>query len=912
MSKRPHWKQEIAKRLANLKLDPVREAEIVDELSQHLEDRFQELLAGGTSEDEARQAALQELSDVGVLAQGMRCVEREVTPARTPLGGGSSSNFLGDLWQDIRYGLRQLRRNPGFTAVAVLTLALGIGANTAIFTVVNGVLLNPLPYPNANRLVALAEKLPSFSELAISYPDFLDWVRMNHSFAALAAYAQTDLNLTGSSEAEHLRVTQVSASFFPLLGVKPAIGRNFSPEEDRRGAAPVVILSGAFWQTKFGGSPDILGKMLTLNGKGYTVIGIIPKNFYFCCETTNFVLGDIYVPIGSYDSQFMTDRGAHPGIFAVGRLKAGVTLQQAHGDMGGVARDLALAYPDSDKNEGIAITPLKERMVGSVEPVLLLILAAVGFVLLIACSNVANLLLARAAGREREFAVRAALGASRGRMIGQLLAESTLLALAGGGLGLLLASSGTKAALAALPEALPRANDIRLDPRVLTFTLVASILAGLIFGLAPALRSSRPDLQESLKEGGRGSSGASQRAQRVFVVLEMAMAVVLLVGAGLTIRSLGRLWQVNPGFDPHSVLTFNVALLPSTAKETPDQIRASLRRLTDTVAAIPGVEAASITDGGFPMGNGNVVGFWAEGHPKPSTESEMPNALNYIVGADYFKVMRIPLLRGRLFTWDDDMHSRFVAIIDEDFARTYFRHQDALGKHIHLSGINEPFEIVGVVGHVDQYGLDEDAQSPLVVQLYNPVLQIPDQYISLLAKTDGFVVRTQSPEYASVSAIRSAIEGMNREQVAYNFEPMEGIIEASVASRRFAMILLAVFALLALALASIGIYGVISYGVACRTHEIGIRMALGAQKRDVLALVVGQGMILALMGVGIGIVGALGLTPFLSSLLYGVKPTDPVTFAAVSSLLTGVALLACCIPARRATKVDPMVALRYE
>ncbi|HEX5482515.1 MAG TPA: ABC transporter permease, partial [Terriglobia bacterium] len=743
------------------------EHEMEEELRSHIQDRADDLERQGLARAEAERQARIEFGGF----------ERYKEECREALG----TRLLQELIADLRYGLRQLRRNPGFTLVVVLTLALGIGATIAIFSVVNAVLLNPLPYPHPDRLVALAEELPPFREFAISYPDFLDWAQMNHTFGALAAYRHTDMNLTGSSKSERVKVTQVSASFFPLLGVKPVIGRNFSSEEDQRGIAPVVILSGGFWKSRFGGSSGVLGKVLTLDGKGYTVIGVIPRNFYFCCETANFVLGDVYVPIGSYDSQWMSDRGAHPGIFAFGRLKPGVTLQQARADMDGIARDLASAYPDSDKNEGISLTPLKERMVGNVEPVLLVLLAAVGFVLLIACANVANLLLARATGRAHEFAIRSALGASRGRVIRQLLAESILLALAGGGLGLLLAWWGTKATLAMLPETLPRANDVRLDLHVLAFALTASILIGLLFGLAPALQSSRPNLQEGLKEGARGSGGAGPRTQRVFVVLEMALAVILLIGAGLTIRSLAHLWRVNPGFDPQNVLTFNVALPPSTAKETPDQIRAGLHHLTDTIAAVPGVKSASITDGAFPMQGGNIVGFWAEGQPKPATQSEMPNATNYIVGADYSKVMGIPLQRGRFFTPADDVRSRLVAVIDQDFARTYFRHQNAIGKHIHLAGMDQPFEIVGVVGHVDQEGLDTNRQSSLV-QIYLPVWQIPDQFISLLAKTEGFVVRTESPRYASVETIRRAIEGMNREQVAYGFEPLGGIIATSLAS----------------------------------------------------------------------------------------------------------------------------------
>lgn len=874
------------------------EREMEEELRAHLRSRADDLERQGLSRAEAeRQARI----DFG----GYQRYQEE---CREALG----TRLLGELMADLRYGLRQLRRNPGFTGVAIITLALGIGATTAIFSVVNGVLLNPLPYPHAPRLVALAEKLPPFQDFAISYPDFLDWMKMNHTFKALAAYRHTDMNFTGSGEAERVKVTQVSASFFPLLGVKPVIGRNFTRQEDRRSAAPVVILSGGFWSSKFGASPGIVGKVLTLDGKGYTVIGVIPKSFYFCCENQNFVLGDVYAPIGAYDSQWMHERGAHPGIFAFGRLRRGVTLQRARADMDGIARDLASAYPDSDKNVGISLTPLKERMVGNVEPVLLVLLAAVGFVLLIACANVANLLLARATSRRHEFAIRAALGASRSRVIRQLLAESVLLALAGGGLGLLLAFWGTKAAVAMLPEALPRANNVRLDPHVLAFALVISVLVGVLFGLAPALQSSRPGLHEGLKEGGRGLSGTHHGTQRVVVVIEMGLAVLLLAGAGLMIRSLANLWRVNPGFNPQNVLTFNVALPPSTSKEAPDQVRASMRNLTDTIAAVPGVKAAAITDGAFPLQGGNLVGFWAEGHPKPATQSEMPNAANYIVGADYFRVMRIPLLRGRVFTEHDDLRSPSVAVIDGSLARAYFPNQNPVGKHLHLAGLDQPFEIVGVVSHVDQNGLDEGVQSAASPQIYVPVSQIPNEYISLLAKNEGFVVRTQTPSYASVEAIRKAVEGVNREQATYGFESMDGIIAASLAARRFTMILLALFAAAALVLASIGIYGVITYRVASRTHEIGIRMALGAQKGHVLRLVLGQGVTLSLIGVTAGILAALGLTRFLSSLLFGVKPTDPVTFIAVSLILAGVALLACYIPARRATKVDPMVALRYE
>ncbi|MHB8541208.1 MAG: ABC transporter permease [Candidatus Acidiferrales bacterium] len=820
---------------------------------------------------------------------------------------------MGTFWNDLRYGIRMLMKAPGFTAIAVLTLAIGIGANTALFSIVNGVLLNPLPYPHPNQVVSVDSTTAGFGQSSISYPDFLDWARDNRTFSLLAAYKSfIGFNLIGQGEPQRVSAVEVSSNFFATLGVKPVLGRNFTPAEDQLNGPPVVILSGGFWKSKFASSPSIIGKTLNLGDTDYTVVGVLPANFYFCCETINFRLGDVYVPLGADNNPWMHVRKIHPGIWGVGRIKQGVTLAQARADMARIADNLAAEYPDADKDRGIGVTPLKQEMVQHIQPFLLVLLAAVGFVLLIACVNVANLLLARSTGRAREFAIRAALGATRRRVVRQLLTESVLLALSGGALGLLLASWGTSAGISILPSTLPRANDVRIDPRVLFFTLVVSLLAGILFGLAPALKTSHPDLHEALKEGGRGASGARHRTQGIFVIVEMTLAVVLLVGAGLTIRTLVGLWNVNPGFDPHKVLSFNVGFPPSITGADATQIRASLRQFTDRIAAIPGVHAVSLMNGALPMSEENDLPFWLDGQPKPPNENSMPDALWYIVGPDYLKVMHIPLLRGRFFTAQDDANSPGVCVIDEDFARKYFGNQDPIGKRLNFDLVYTQLQIVGVVGHVKQFGLDEGASSLLLAQFYTSDLQLPDPVIKAFASSARYVVRTQGSADAFAESIRKAVQDFDSKTVVFGTETMDHIISQSLAARRFAMILLAVFAALALLLSSIGIYGVISYVVGQRTHEIGIRMALGAQRRDVLKIVLGQAASLALIGVFIGLAAAAGLTRLMSKILYGVSATDPLTFALVAVVLTLVALAACYIPARRAMRVDPMVALRHE
>jgi predicted permease len=814
------------------------------------------------------------------------------------------------LLQDIRYGLRILAKSPAFAAIAILTLALGIGANTALFSVVNGVLLNPLPFSQPDRLVAIYERSPQFEKQSISYPNFLDWLRDNRSFSRMAAFRQDDFDLTGMGTPQRVAVEMVSASFFPLLGVKPQIGRNFLPQEDEVGGRPVALLSDGFWHSKFGASRDVLGRSITLNSTDYTIVGVIPAGFRY--QSGNFHRNtQVFVPIGQWNNQLFRDRRAAMGMDAVGRLKPGVTLAQAQAQMDAVAQHLSERYPNDDKNVGITLISLKQDIVGNIRPFLLVLLAAVGFVLLIACANVANLLLARSTGRAREFAIRAALGASQSRVVRQLLTESLLLSLAGGALGLGLAAWGTEAALRVLPEALPRTQDVHLDARVLLFTLAASLLAGLLFGLAPAFKAKRADLQETLKEGGRGASGARHRTQRLFVAAEMAMAVVLLIGAGLMIRSLVKLWSVNPGFDPKNVLTFAMSF-PLERGQTPGDIRASLRQVRDRIAAVPGVRDASLLVGAVPMAGDSEVPFWIQGQPKPAAESDMPTALFYAVQPGYLKAMRIPLVRGRFLTSQDNAHSQHVIVIDRQFARLYFHGQNPIGQRVHFELLGTAPEVVGVVGHVKQWGLDRDATAKVQAQFYFPITQVPDGLMPMLAQGSVVVVRTANAPQAAVGAIRGALDAFNPGIVMFQTETMDGIIADSLAPRRFSMILLGAFAGLALLLSCIGIYGVISYLVGQRVHEIGIRMALGAQPRDVLRMILGEGARMALIGVGIGLAAALALTRLMERMLFGVSAHDPVTFLAVATLLFLVALAACYMPAMRATRVDPSRSLRFE
>ncbi len=799
-------------------------------------------------------------------------------------------------FQDIRYALRMLRRNPGFAIAAVMTLALGIGGNTAIFTVINAVLLRPLPYQNPERLVTLWESNPGqeMDRAAVSASNFVDWGIQSQTLEHIAAYRYWGFVLTGGGEPERITGARVSASLFPLLGVKPIRGRTFLPQEDRFGSSPVVLVREGLWQRRLGADPNIIGKSLTLNGTSYEVIGILPSEF-------KLPDAEVWVPL-ALEPYAMTQRGSR-ALTVLAGLKPGTTLIQARAEMHTIARRLRGQYPEANAGWDVTILPLHEEMVAHIRPALLVLGGAVALVFLIACANVANLLLARAISREQEIAVCIALGASRSRLIRQLLAESVLIALSGGALGLLLAQQGTHLLVTLSAAALPRTGQIGMDRYVLAFTLLLSLVTGLGFGLVPAWHASRPGLYQSLKEGKGPTEGNGRPSplRNVVVVCEVALALVVLIGAGLLLRSFVGLLTVEPGFHPANVLTMTISLPESKYPEGHQKI-AFFQQFLQRVDTLPGVASAGLISH-LPLGGRSLeADFTVEGRSLlPSGQSPLADYVS--VSPDYFRVMQIPILQGRQFTERDLMGTPPVVAINEIMARRFWPDQNPLGRRLIIGSTigadQTPRAVVAVVGNVSSAGLEsEPGPAMYVLCLQNPW------------PTMSAVIRTAGDPMRLVAAVRKEVLALDPDQPVYNVRPLEEVLGASLADRRFQVLLLGIFAAVALIMAAIGAYAVMAEVVMQRTHEIGIRMALGARPHDVLRLILGRGIRLTLTGVAIGLAGALALTRWMSSLLFGVSPTDPVTFAAISLILTGFALLACYIPARRASRLDPIAILR--
>jgi putative ABC transport system permease protein len=801
------------------------------------------------------------------------------------------------LWQDMRYGARMLLKNPGFTLIAVITLALGIGANAAIFSVINSVLLRPLPYPQPERLIWIWGTNPSadIKQESASLPDFADWKAQGRSFAAVGGFTNFSPILTDAGEPERLTGSLVTDGFFTTLGVSPQLGRAFTPDEDRPDNRRVVVLGHSLWQRRFSGDPGIVGRKIILNGNPYLVVGVMPPGFKHPLPGMRAPV-EVWTPLG-IDPATTGRRSDFLGVVA--RLKPGVAIGQARSEMDALMRRLEGQYPDTNRGWGVILLPLLERFVGDMRPTLYLLLAAVGFLLLIACANVANLLLTRATARQREVAIRSALGARRGRIVRQLLTESALLSGLGGAVGLLMAKWGMDALISMSPASLPRLGEVAFDWRVLGGAFGVALVTSLLFGLLPALQAATPLLNEALKEGGRGADAArGKRLRGAIVVAEVALALLLSVGAGLMLRSFALLQNVNPGFNPEKVLTASLALPRAKYEEGP-RVVAFYRRLLDEVAALPGVESAGLVDA-LPLAGGNYLSFVIEGRP-PADRT--PDAEHRVVSPGYFKAMGIPLIRGRLLSEQDHAQASFATVISETMARRYWPNEDPLGKRINLDDtLAAPWRtIVGIVGDVRNEGLNAEPNP----QMYVSFAQTPRQGMSL-------VVRGAGDPTGLVAGVRNKVAELDRDQPLYNVRTLEQALAESLARERFGLLLIVTFAGLALLLAAVGVYGVLAYSVTQRTREIGVRLALGASRRDVLRLIAGQGMKLVLAGVGAGLLAAFALTRLMTRLLYGITATDPLAFIVVSVLLVVVALVACWIPARRATKIDPMVALRCE
>src|SRR5580658_2299507 len=877
----PYWWQRVWRRNRM-------EEQLDKEIRFHLDQHTDDLVAHGHDPGEARRESRLEMG-------GPEQVKEDCRDAR-------GTRWLEDLWQDFRYAVRTLRKRPGFAAVALLTLALGIGANTVMFTVIDGVLLKPLSYPESDRLVSLNEQLEKNSvEWGLSYLNFLDCQRDSRSMA-MAAWRHHGGTVSEPGDAEYVPGREISAGLFSVLGIPLFRGRAFRPEEDRPGGAPAAIISYRLWQSRYGGSPGGIGARLVLDGGTYTVVGVTPPGFRLAGDA------DVFTPIGQNTAPTIRNREMHPGIRVIARRRPGVTTAQAQAELALFGRRLAEQYPKANAGRTIGAKALRQEIVGDVRPTLWLLLGAVGLVLLIACVNVASLLLARAVSRDRELALRVALGAGRARLARQCLTESAVLALSGCALGVSLAAIGIRPFLAFWPSGLPRADEVQLNWRVLLFSLAAALLSGLLFGLAPALRAPARELERVLRAGAQAVTGSSRRLHSGFVISEIALAVVLLIAAGMLGRTLLRLSSLDPGLDTHNVLVTQVALSPDVLA-SPARTRAAWPDILDRVRQVPGVDSVAVADI-IPMGgDSEQIGYWTTSAAPPA--NQVPMSLMNIVMPGYLRAMGIPLLSGRFFTDQDRIGNEPVAVIDDVMAQRAFGVRDAIGKRLRLQFIGA-VQVVGVVGHVRHWGLDADDQAAVREQVYLPLAMLPDPFLRLTASGMSLVIRTGVAPMTIVEAVRRQVRGTLRDQAIYEVRTMEQVVSGTLARQRFLLLLFGIFAGLALLLACIGIYGVLAYLTNQRVPEIGVRLALGATAADVLWMVLRQSLGMILVGAAAGLCAALAAARLLAHLVGGMQPAEPSTFAIVLAVMVSAALFASYLPARRASRVDPVSALRQE
>jgi putative ABC transport system permease protein len=895
------WQAFVRTHLSLTDLAPEREAHIVRELAAQLEDFYRDATASGLSEAEADAHARSQIPDWSAIARDVRRADRDHRQprlARTanaldarPGTSGGILQMMAHMIRDFRFALRHLAKAPGFSAVTILTLALGIGATTAMFSVVNGVLLRPLPYPDPDALVRVFERVPQYGRFSVAPATFLDWRQQNTSFGRLAAYSGSSGTLLWDDGPERVLSADVSWDMFDLLQVPPALGPGFNEDHDRPGSNDVMMLSHGLWQRRFAADPAVVGRSITVSGRLLTIVGVMPADFYFPSRTAEF-----WQPLAINPAD--APRGAHY-LGVVARLAAGTNVEAANTEMQGISERLALEYPDASANESAEVVPLLEQVVGTIRPALMTLLVAVGVVIIIVCANVANLLLVRASVREKEVAIRTALGAGRSRLILQMLAESLVLSVSGGTLGLLLAYLAIPAIQTLSAGSIPRVADVSIDSTVLAFSLAASVLTGLIFGLVPAWQMSQSGPGAALKDGSRSAvGGTGQWMRNSLLVIEVALSLVLLVGAALLLRSFAKLTNVDPGFNANGVLAFQISLPRATYVED-ERVLQYYQQLTERLAVLPSVQSAAAVQT-LPLRGGYFLSVSMVGRPEPAPGEE-PSARYRAVTPDYFSTLGIPVVRGRAFAPQDSATSVPVALIDEAFAQTHFPGENPIGQRLDIGNGTDGAEIVGIVGNVSYSGLDE-LPSPT---MYMPVTQ--DAF-----GTMWVMVRTAADPNSLGASVRQVVRDLDASLPVSLMSPLDEVVSESVAQQRFSMLLIAMFGMVALVLSAVGLYGVVAYSVSLRTREIGLRMAIGAMPGDVLKMVVGDGMKLAAMGVVIGTVAAFVLSRFVASMLFEVEVSDPVSYSGTALVLLLVAALACYIPARRAMRVDPMVTLQQD